>query len=594
MHSRYFYKKIAGGILFASLALFSVQAAVAKEAGDAFLFLSPPSGVYTVGETFTIDIKINTGGKTINAAEGVMGFNTNDLEVISLDAQDSIFSMWPIEEPSFSNEEGIIRFEGAVLEGYKGESGTVLSVVFRALRNNTSSVRFENGAAVLAADGQGSNILARMGSGSYTFNSEEVASQIEYVAVPQTPTSTEIVSSTHPDGERWYTDKTASFSWTNTDDVDAVRTLMSRRDNAIPTVYYDNPITEKTIDGLEDGTWYFYLQKHNAHGWGKVARYQLNIDNETPGNLVVNEILRQDKTDPNVLFGIEANDYISGIDHFEITIDGDGVQTWKDDGTHVYSPDNLTPGSHTLSVSALDKAGNNIQKTVNFNIEYLATPVFTGVPSELVSSSILVVKGVTLPDSRATVWLSKGADTITRHTVLSDNEGVFTFVSEEKVQPGDYQVWAQVMDERGAQSMTSEKAAIVVNPPGFVVFGTWAISFLSVIVPLAGLAILLVVFVWYGRYKSRTFKRKLQRETIEAENTLHHSFTKLREDMREYVTMLDEAKQKRKLTHEEEKLRHLLKRDLFHTAERVVAEEIEDIKEMNVLIPKRVKVQKLN
>ena len=39
------------------------------------LFLSPPSGTYAVESTFSIKVKVDSGGATVNAAEGTVIFN---------------------------------------------------------------------------------------------------------------------------------------------------------------------------------------------------------------------------------------------------------------------------------------------------------------------------------------------------------------------------------------------------------------------------------------------------------------------------------------------------------------------------------------
>src|SRR3989304_8812555 len=60
----------------------------------ASLYFSPSTGSYTVGNNFSVDVKVNTGGAAINAAEGTVVFNPNDLEVANVSKNNSVFALW--------------------------------------------------------------------------------------------------------------------------------------------------------------------------------------------------------------------------------------------------------------------------------------------------------------------------------------------------------------------------------------------------------------------------------------------------------------------------------------------------------------------
>ncbi|MEK7067743.1 MAG: hypothetical protein AAB956_01970 [Patescibacteria group bacterium] len=79
----------------------------------ASLYLSPSTGEYTVGNTFSIDVKVNTGGAAINAAEATLAFNPNSLEIVKLAKNNSIFALWT-QEPVFSNAPGSMSFGGGL------------------------------------------------------------------------------------------------------------------------------------------------------------------------------------------------------------------------------------------------------------------------------------------------------------------------------------------------------------------------------------------------------------------------------------------------------------------------------------------------
>ena len=60
----------------------------------ATLSLSPNTGVYTSGQTFSVSVRINTEGKPINAAEGTLSFNPSLMSVVSV-AKGSLFNLRP-------------------------------------------------------------------------------------------------------------------------------------------------------------------------------------------------------------------------------------------------------------------------------------------------------------------------------------------------------------------------------------------------------------------------------------------------------------------------------------------------------------------
>lgn len=134
----------------------------------------------------------------------------------------------------------------------------------------------------------------------------------------------------------------------------------------------------------------------------------------------------------------------------------------------------------------------------------------------------------------------------------------------------------QAVDDRSAQSKPSDTVTTAVGRPAFLKLGSWAISVLSVVVPLVALTFILLFIIWHGWHKFSLFRKKLKKEVHEAGSVLHRTFDLLKEDIREQVKMLEKTKTRRELTNEEEKVIRRLKKDL-DDAEKFVREEIEDI-----------------
>src|SRR6185369_11545317 len=77
------------------------------------LYISPTSGSYTPGQTFSAKVFVSSLAQAVNAVSGEIGFPTDKLQVISVTKTGSILTLW-VQEPSFSNAQGIVSFEGVV------------------------------------------------------------------------------------------------------------------------------------------------------------------------------------------------------------------------------------------------------------------------------------------------------------------------------------------------------------------------------------------------------------------------------------------------------------------------------------------------
>ncbi len=128
-------------------------------------------------------------------------------------------------------------------------------------------------------------------------------------------------------------------------------------------------------------------------------------------------------------------------------------------------------------------------------------------------------------------------------------------------------MWADVSDGHGKRSALSEKIAIVVVRKSIDTF----------VVAVILLSLILLFVIWYAFRSYRLAQKRLRKETLEAESSLHTAFGSLREN-RNRLEMFEAARLSRTLTDEEEKIVAWLKQDL-NNAEKTVEKEIEDIEE---------------
>lgn len=561
---------------FAAL-VFSAALLTANLVEAATLSVSPATGVHTVGSSFQVQVRLNTQGEPINAAEGTLKFDPAKLQVTGI-SKGSIFGLWAVE-PSFSNAAGTITFGGGSPTGYTGSAGGIITIRFQAKSGGTANVSFTKG-SVLAADGRGTNVLTSMGSGAFTLSAAEVPAEpevIEYVAPANTPGTPSISSETHPNPAAWYKEKTARLSWNIPSGVTAVRTLLDSNSGSIPTKVYDSPISSITLEDLDEGVSYFHLQFQNADGWGRVAHYRLGVDSAKPTSFDISLPEDADLSNPAQTLLLDVTDETSPVTRFAVQLDGAEPFEYIDEtGSSTLTLPELEPGYHTVIIEAFDAAGNSIISTFSFSILAFDKPQFTEYPSQINSEVIPVIKGITRPESAVTVSLQKIGGEVVTYDIKSDATGVFAFIPDGPLQTGVYELSAVAIDQNGAQSDPSDTIRIAVQDPGYIQIGSLIVSVLSVIVPLIGVLLLLILVLLYFFRRLKVIGRTVTKETDEALEVVGAEFEKLNKVLSEKVSALESSRKSKKLTKAEEDLVSSLK-DTLNEAVRRIRKEVSDV-----------------
>jgi len=454
-------------ILTFSIALNEVNAAGAS------LYLSPSTGIYTVGSIFSVAIEVDSGGEAINAAEGTLTFDPKKLNVVSVSKSGSIFTLWTTE-PTFSNSTGTIKFGGGTSKNFEGTSGIIITINFRGKTAGAINVDFFTG-SVLAADYKGTNILASMVSGNYVIQPAKFPLP-EYTPPENTPAAPTISSPTHPNSEKWYSNNDPKFIWKVSQNVTGVKLLTDDKPISIPTVFYSEAISEKQLEDLEDGIWYFHVQLQNEFGWGGVSHFKFQIDTKPPNPFEIKVKEGKETTNPRPTLVFDTIDEPSGIDYFEVQID-------KGSPIRLEQPEYKLPpqgvGKYLILVRATDKAGNSTLSTV----------------------------------------------------------------------------------------------IISIIPPAFIRIGGILIDYLTVTITLfAFIAIVISGSLWFWR-KIKKERKRLKRETTEAEKVLYRAFNSLKKKVEEQVTQLDGEPG---LSERDQRISDDLKKAL-EASEKLIGKEIKDI-----------------
>ena len=555
------------------LTLFSVSFFLFNigEANAATLYFSPSSGNFSVGDILPTSVFVNTQGQAINNADAVINFPTNLLEVISFNKSGSIFSLW-VEEPAFSNRAGTITFNGGLpTPGFNGTAGKLLSVVFRVRNAGTASLIFSSG-AVRANDGYGTDILQTRVQAQFNLVSAEPPPTIPPTVPPVagTPAAPTISSPTHPDSEKWYSNNNPKFTWRVPAGITGVRLLVGHLPTAAPNVFYSEPISEKQLEDLTDGVWYFHVQLRNQAGWGGISHFKFQIDTQPPKPFKIEVREGKKTTNPQPTLSFETTDEMSGIEYYEIIIDGkSSIKTEKSE----YKIPFQDLGKHTIIVKAVDKAGNETLAMTEIEILSIEAPVITDYPRELLPGSILSIKGTALLEATVKIYIQKNQGETKIRETKSDKEGKWVYIEVEPVEKGVYQIWAETIDFSGAKSRPSEKVTVLVSPPVFIRIGKLAIDYLTTIITLLVLILVIVLGIIWGWRKIKERRRKLRKEVTEAEKALYQAFKALKEEVEEQVAKLDG---KPGLSEREKKICDDLK-EALRISEKFIGKEIKDI-----------------
>ena len=93
------------------------------------------------------------------------------------------------------------------------------------------------------------------------------------------------------------------------------------------------------------------------------------VDTEKPDFLRLTEVPDKQLPPDKVEFSIEAHDQGSGLDRYEIKIDDGPAQSLPAEDKLNYTTLPLNPGSHKITVIAIDRAGNSLEAVQPFQIK---------------------------------------------------------------------------------------------------------------------------------------------------------------------------------------------------------------------------------
>ena len=558
---------------FLLLSGFMFNAPLPAQAAGATLFLSPSTGAYSVNKSFTVKVMVNSGGGTgINAAEGSISYDTSYLIVNNLSNVGSIFKLWTTD-PTYSNNDGTITFGGGAPGAYAGNAGTIFSITFTPKKTGETSINFTKG-IVLAADGKGTNVFSGFGNAKFTISeakkTEKPKPKEKETVKGLLPPLPEVSSPTHSDKNKWYANNEPEFTWKLLADLTGVSFLIDEEPDTNPDNVSDGIIESEKFNDISDGVKYFHIKYKNKVGWGQTAHRKFLVDVTPPEDFSISLDNGGDATDPAPKLIFLAEDKASGVDYLDFI---NGAETKKLTPSEVaqgyYQPQSLAPGEYNIAIVIYDKAGNKASSSISFIIDPLKAPIITGIPKVLNKKDELIIQGKSFYP-RVTVEISigqNGKDAITARTT-TDDEGNWSYFHKGRFDKGNYEVWAKIIDDRGAQSLDSARHLLTVISPSIIDEYGWLIILILIIIIIG-----LLGYIFYQKKEFREEKTRIKTETDEVKDKLRKIFIALREEVDELIELADK---KPGLSDTERRVKEKLQESL-DISEEFISKEVEDV-----------------
>lgn len=456
------------------------------QAAGASLSISPGSVSTEVGKTFSVNVMVNAG-EAINAASGTVKFPSNLLQGTSTSQSSSIFTLWT-ENPSISGDS--VPFGGGLSNPGHVGSGKMFSITFKAKTAGSGSISITGG-KVLANDGLGTNVYSSASSATITVGNP-----------PPNLSGPTITSTSHPDQSKWYQAKDLAVSWNKPTGATSLKYSLTSSSSSV-SKSETTAATSATFQNLSDGVWTLTVTAVYPSG-ERSASFKAQIDTTPPGEVAV-KVNQKSPTDPRPTLEYSATDSLSGIDHYEITVDGSAAVSTNET---TYQLPRQTPGTKTVVVKAIDKAGNYSEKSTTIVVEGFPGPILLSVSKYVSVLQPIDIEGKGLYGARTTIFIdgkSAGEFIVKEHLknpglvseLKPDNEVVWTYRLPVTLLPGVYKITANQTKEDGSESNLSNELSTRVLWSSVSLGGGLIVPMVIIVILLLLLLLLLILVLIY-------------------------------------------------------------------------------------------------
>lgn len=123
------------------------------------LTIETPEESISVAHPFEVKLMVDTDNKPVNAVGLIAHFDTNRLQILSMDTTESFCQFYP--ENRYDNQSGEIKIScGLPNPGFTGQS-ILAKIVFEPQSVGTAQIRVDPNSQILLNDGKATNILTQ-------------------------------------------------------------------------------------------------------------------------------------------------------------------------------------------------------------------------------------------------------------------------------------------------------------------------------------------------------------------------------------------------------------------------------------------------
>src|SRR3989344_4685850 len=466
------FLKIVGVLL---VGLFIISFSGKAEA--ATLTILPQASQVSVGDKISLDVKIDSSGDSINAAQSSVRFPKDIINVESIDKTNSVFNFW-LEDPNFSNSDGIISFIGGTAHGISGASLHIIKINFVAKSVGIANITLQD-SAITSSDGSGTNVLSKTNDGVVSVVAEKVVPEApiapkqivrEPVFAGKLPEKPNIRIPLYPDSTKWY-NLIGSFNaiWDLPLDISGISTAVNHQPSFIPAAKSEGLFDDKSFPALSDGIIYLHVRFKNNVGWGPTQHYKIAIDTQPPlaFDVKVLESFPSDNPVPTLQFN--TNDSLSGISEYKVLSgNGDLMRIPADSFSGEYKVLPQAPGKQYIIVRAVDNAGNSVESGIDIEILPIASPVISYINKDLFKSGGgFEMEGTAVAGEEILFSLknSKGSVAYSGSTQVDQNGNWYLKINQP-FKTGTYFAEITAQDERGATSLSVKSDSFRSNVGG--------------------------------------------------------------------------------------------------------------------------------
>ncbi len=354
-------------------------------------------------------------------------------------------------------------------------------------------ISLDGGAPITLGANATSTTLTGVSDGPHTIRVQAfdlAGSSASDSVVVTVDTAAPTVSLTAPISGHVSATDSVQLTWTASDATSGIDHFEVRLDGGTPITVPAGTATY-TFTGVSDGSHTLALRAFDRAGNTILASVAVTVDTTVPIASLTTPASGHLFGTSSVQLTWTASDATSGIDHFEVRLDG-GTPVTVAAGTTTYTFTGVSDGDHTLALKAFDRAGNTVLVSVAVSVDATAPTV----------SIVGPASGAVIPSSTSAVtWTAGDAASGIDHVEIRLDGGSAQTLSSgatsytlNGLSDGTHTVNVTVVDKAGhstSKSVSFRVDTSFVSPSG--PYGIVGLTSIIVLVVVALLAALLII-----------------------------------------------------------------------------------------------------